>query len=250
MRIIGELGKEYGLSFNFDKLEVLCARCDAKIIKQDGTTVDQKDPLKYLGATLASDGRIDSEVSRRIGLAHADFRSLSRVWSHSGLSLREKVRIFEACVISRLTYGLMTAWLPAATRRRLDGFQARCLRRIVKTPAAYVSRVSNIAVLQKSGCIRLSLRIREQQLLLVGQYLSSPAHCPTRVMLERWMADEPYQGGRGRGRPRMTWCADVVEEAIALAGSRRQLMQAVLDRARWRATVQKHCRGMSERVGA
>ena len=47
-----------------------------------------------------------------------------------------------------LWYDLETTWLNAAMRRRMDGFHARCLRKILKIPAAYVSRVSDDSVLR------------------------------------------------------------------------------------------------------
>ena len=36
--------------------------------------------------------------------------------------------IFDSCVVTRLMYGLQSAWLNQAERRRIDGFHARCLR--------------------------------------------------------------------------------------------------------------------------
>ena len=132
------------------KTEVLCCRCNDRIRTRDGTDVKQKESMVYLGASLSADGRIDSEVARRIGAARADFRTLQRVWAHASLAVRDKVRIYDACVVSSLTCGLQTAWPPVAARRRLDGFHAKCLRRICNIPPSFISHVSNADVLRSS----------------------------------------------------------------------------------------------------
>ena len=90
--------------------------------------------MVYLGGILSGDGRVESELGRRIGLAQADFNALKRVWNHASLSKQKKFRIFDACIQSKLHYGLHPAWLNTAARRRIDGFQARCLRRVLGIP--------------------------------------------------------------------------------------------------------------------
>ena len=51
-----------------------------------------------------------------------------------GVPLRDKVQFFNAFILSKLRYGLSSVWLVAAQRRRIDGFVARCLRRILNIP--------------------------------------------------------------------------------------------------------------------
>ena len=99
--------------------------------------------MVYLGSLLSSDGKIMTEINRRLGMARKDFEVLQRIWKHTTLSQAWKVRIFEACILSKLVYGLVTAVLNKLERRRLDGFQARCIRRILKVPPSYYSRISN-----------------------------------------------------------------------------------------------------------
>ena len=114
MRCVSDVGLEYGLALNPGKTEVLCCRCSDRIRTRDGADVRQRESMMYLGASLSADGCVDSEVARRIGAARADFRTLQRVWAHANLAVKDKVRIYEACVVSSLTYGLQAAWLPVA----------------------------------------------------------------------------------------------------------------------------------------
>ena len=154
----------------------------------------------YLGASLSADGRVDSEVARRIGAARADFRALQRVWAHASLAVKDKVRIYDACVVSSLTYGLQTAWLSVAARRRLDGFHAKCSRRICNILPSFISRVPNAEVLARAGCsMKLSTRIRVQQLVLAGRCAAAPVGTPMREALQQSVG---RPGRRNRGRPR------------------------------------------------
>ena len=82
MEWIAEVGAQYGLAFNWKKLECLPIQTTAKIKTPDGTDVKTKESMTYLGSMLTADGRIDSELGRRIGLAQSDFSILEKVWKH------------------------------------------------------------------------------------------------------------------------------------------------------------------------
>ena len=92
MMHIDAAGKEYGLAFNWSKLETLPMRMNATIRKPDGEAIKVKERMVYLGSMLAADGRIYSELNRRIGQAKADFDKLKQVWSHSNMSTKRKLR--------------------------------------------------------------------------------------------------------------------------------------------------------------
>ena len=64
--------------------------------------------MVYLGGLIHSDGGIGAELSRRIGMATAEFRSLSKVWSHANVSLQQKMTYFDSLVMSKLLYALGT----------------------------------------------------------------------------------------------------------------------------------------------
>ena len=211
MTCIRRAGTTYGLTFNWSKLEVLPVRCQALINKPDGSQVVQKDRMVYLGATLSNDGQISSELSRRLGAAQAEFGTLSKVWAHSTLALKKKLQIFQACVLSKLLYCLHTAWLSSAELRKLDAFQARCLRKTLGVPHSYISRVTNTEVLQKASQHKLSSILLERQMNLMRKLalktdddlMRGSLFCPSTFELKR------HTGRRGRGRPRATCATEV-----------------------------------------
>ena len=126
-------------------------------------------------------------------------------------------------IVSKLTYGLSVTWLPAAQRRRIDGFYARCLRRILRIPAAYFSRISNNVVFNRAGVEPLAVEILRRQLTFLGCIALLPAKGPRRKCV--FVGDTSHlQMDRyihRRGRPRRTWAKEVLNVAAARFGSAR-----------------------------
>ena len=151
MQCIEQAGRMYGLQLNWNKLEVLPVRCEARVRTPNGELVVSKESLVYLGSYLCDNGSIGPELNRRLGAARAEFETLSRVWNQAVLPKSEKIRIFEACVLSKLLYCLHTAWLNKAELRRLNAFQSKCFRKTLNIPHSYVSRISNKTVLEQGG---------------------------------------------------------------------------------------------------
>merc|ERR1712224_287870 len=77
-----------------------------------------------------------------------------------------KVQCFQAVISSKLLYGLSSAWLNEAEQRRLNGFQARCLRRIYNIQPSFISRISNVEVLKRAGQVEFTKQLLKQQLKL------------------------------------------------------------------------------------
>ena len=69
----------------------------------------QKASIVYLGSVLSTDGTVQAELGRRLGQARTEFELLRRVWNRS-IPVHRKIRIYEACVQTKLLYSLHTAW--------------------------------------------------------------------------------------------------------------------------------------------
>ena len=245
MNKIAEVGKEYGLSFNWSKLELLRVRHTGHVRLPEGKNVKEKDVMIYLGGVLSADGRVSSELSRRLGAAAADFTQLVTVWKHANISRAHKVCIFNACVVQKLLYCLHTLHLSKAELRKIDGFQARCLRKILNIQHAYFSRVSNKTVYEKAGAQPLSMTLLERQLRLFGEVASKDDEDPMRACVFEPHTVQPRKcpGIRKRGRPRQTWAKMVHAHALAAAGP-QDLEVLARDRLAWRAAGRKYVASM------
>ena len=141
-------GRSYGLELNLDKTVLLRVRGQEYIFGVDGKPLKTKTDTVYLGSLLTTSGEVAPELSRRLGEAAACFKALSAVWKHANIPKKRKYRIFEACVVSKLLYGLESLWLLKAHLRKLDAFGTKCLRSIAGIPPSFFSRVSNKDVLE------------------------------------------------------------------------------------------------------
>ena len=70
-----------------------------------------------------------------------------------------------------------------ALRQKIDAAQARYLRRILKLPAAYISKISQKEVRRRCGTYRFSTFIFRAQLRWLGHILRKPATDPLRRIL-------------------------------------------------------------------
>ncbi|OLP90031.1 Copia protein [Symbiodinium microadriaticum] len=185
----------------FDLDDGVSYSCAADIQGPNGEPIKTKTSLVYLGSVISASGSITSEVNRRLGMAKADFDALSRVWKHAPLTCAKKLQIFSACVVSRLMYSLHTAWLCKADLRKIDAFQARCLRSILDIPHSFISHVRNETVLQEAGTEKLSIIGWRRQLLLLGRIAQLPREDVMRTCIFHDGTFQPrwHDGLRKRG---------------------------------------------------
>ena len=154
MRCIEAMGMNYGLRLNWRKCEVLPIGCEASIAAPDGSYLTCKSSISYLGSYLDATGAGGPEICRRLGEA-----KLARVWRHSALHPQQKIRIFQACVVSKLLYCLHTMWLNKAELRKIDGFQAKCLRSIFRIPPPYICKRSSSILKFRQLCLFQSIAV-------------------------------------------------------------------------------------------
>ena len=192
-----------------------------------------------------------AELTRRLGEAKNAFQQLSAVWNHANVTRQRKIRILETCIFSKLLYGLESCVLLAADRERLDGFQARCLRRIYKILPAFISRVSNAEVRSTAGARPLSAALLQKQLDFYGKLARAhPNTLPRRMVFEEGrvhcILPRDWHSSRKRGRPRLQWAAYMHACALSLAGDDPERLQNLLKSpvAQWEAAVRRYCRSL------
>ena len=186
------------------KVEFMAINCQSNICDPEGKIIESHQHLKYLGAQIAADASVDSELNQKLGVASHDFKLLQQVWKHSSLTLQFKFLVFMACIVQKLLYGLESAWLNIAAQRKLDGFQARCLRKILRIAPPHISRISNKFILQQFSAVPLSKTLLERQLLYFGHI----ARCDSSSILRKsvFIHDlELHELPLKQGRPRDTW---------------------------------------------
>ena len=88
--------------------------------------------FSYLGSLITSNGRVDAAVGRRIANASKAFGALHRaVFKDWNLNICTKRKVYEACVLSVLLYGV-ECWTPLRWNlRKLDAFHHRCVSAVL-----------------------------------------------------------------------------------------------------------------------
>ena len=88
--------------------------------------------FSYLGSIISSNLSLDTELNKRIGQAAAVLALLrKRTRDNTMLTISNKMKVYQACVLSTLLYGSKTWTLYSCQESRLNTFHLRCLRRIL-----------------------------------------------------------------------------------------------------------------------
>ena len=215
LQAVSDAGTRYGLELHYGKLQLLNVRCLTQLRRPDGNALLPAHEMVYLGTVLSEDGCIDAELSRRIGMTKGEFRALCKVWNHSCLSRKRKLHLFESLVQSKLVYSLSSCCLNIAQSRRVNGFQAKCVRRILGIQPSFESRVSNKEVMDRAGIYDISCVLTQQQLEQLGRVLRADTAAPlhTAAFTPGTLEPATCHWVRRVGRPRKEWVPTVLEKA-------------------------------------
>ena len=151
------------------------------------------------------------------------------------MSRKTKIRLYKTLVKPVLMYGCKTWKMDEGDAKKIDVFQNRCLRRIMKIK--WQDKISNRELLERANAERLSEEVRRRRWRFIGHILRQQPDndCVTALT---WIPE----GKRKRGRPKTTW-QRTVEKERSKAGwqSWGEVRTAAQDRNRWRAHVEALC---------
>ena len=226
--------KMVGLRLNVPKTKCMAVgmEADASInIEVDGEKVEKVCDFVYLGSCLEDSGAVEKDVRTRIGKAGATFQKMKNVWRASKLTLKIKLRMYNAIILPTVLYGSETWKLNKQLGAKLDSFHRRCLRSILKI--TWRDKVTNEVVMKRTGASELKDIIKKRRLHLLGHVLRmGEQRYPKHVMT--WT---PEGGKRKRGRPKLTWKRMVEQDLKAAGLTLESATQEALNREEWRELV-------------
>ena len=101
-------------------------------ITMNGQKLEKVEAFKYLGATLTKDGRSSMEVKIRLATATAAMAKLEKIWRNKSISLPTKIKLYRSLVLSILLYGCESLTLSADLEKKLQAFEMKCYRKLLR----------------------------------------------------------------------------------------------------------------------
>ena len=166
------------------------------------------------GSLITNDGSTSRDITSRIAKAASAMRHLSnpRFRKHR-ISIRTKINMYRALVVSVLLYG-SEAWATTlADRLRLDVFDRRCQRRLLRV--FWQQHVSSQSIRERTKQPTASSLLRQRRLRWFGYLHRMPSSRPVRRVFD--FSPNTHGWTRPRGRPKTRW-ADSVKHDIHTAG--------------------------------
>ena len=118
----------------------------------DGETVETVADFIILGSKITGDGDCSHEIKRRLLLGWKVMTNLDSILKNRDITLSTKVHLVKAMVFPVVMYGCESWTVKKGECRRIDAFELRCWRRLLRAP--WTARRSNQSILKEisPGC--------------------------------------------------------------------------------------------------
>ena len=180
-----------GLKLNIQKTKIM-ASGPITSWEIDGETVETMSDFHFLGSKITADSDCSNEIKRRLLLGRKFMTNLDSIFKSIDITLPTKVRLVKAMVFPVVMYGCESWTVKKAERRRIDAFELRYWRRLLRVP--WPARRSNKSILKE---ISSGISLEGLMLKLKLQYFG---HLMQRVdSLEKTLMLGGIGGRRRRG---------------------------------------------------
>ena len=162
----------------------------------DGETIETVRDFVFLGSKITADGDCSHKIKRCLLLGRKVTTNLHSILKSRDITLPTKVRLVKAMVFPVVMYGCESWTIKKAECRRIDAFELRCWRRLLRVP--WTARRSNQSILKE---ISPEYSLEGLMLKLKLQYFG---HRMRRTdSLEKTVMLGKIERRRRRGRQRM-----------------------------------------------
>ena len=118
----------------------------------------------FLGSKITADGDCSHKIKRRLLLGRKVMTNLESIFKSRDITLPTNVHPVKAMVFPVVMYGCESWTIKKSEHRRIDAFELRCWRRLLRVP--WTARRSNQSILKdiSPGCSLegLMLKLKRQ----------------------------------------------------------------------------------------
>ena len=135
--LLNETGKRYGMKINIKKTKVLrvskLKRSSNSIkIKIDGIEVKQVKIFCYLGSIISEDGKCESDIRCRLGMAKTKFIENIQLLTGRSTAIETKKNIIKTLIWSIALYASECWTMRKVDIKRIEAFEMWCWRKMLK----------------------------------------------------------------------------------------------------------------------
>ena len=112
----------------------------------DGETVETVADFIFLGSKITADSDCSHEIKRHLLLGRKVMTNLDNILKSRDITLPTRVHLVKAVVFPVVTYGCESWTVKKAECRRIDAFELRCWRRLLRVP--WTARRSSKSILK------------------------------------------------------------------------------------------------------
>ena len=228
IRAVKQHSEDQNLFLNAKKTKIMRTdkTSEATNITIGDDLIEEVLDFDYLGSLITNNGDGIKEIRRRLGIAMKKLKSMTKLWKCTEEAT--KLKFLKSLIFPIATYGSETWCLSKQAEQKINAFQMKSFRRILRVP--WTEKRTNVSILQQLG------NIEENWLLntVVKGKMAYFGHVKRHDSLERAIYEGIIEGKRGRGRPRRRWSQDITDRlntTITEAGRRAQ------DRSAYRGAV-------------
>ena len=139
--------EKVGLKLNIQKTKIM-ASGPITSWEIDGETVETMSDFIFLGSKICADGDCSHEIRRHLLPGRKVLTNLDSILKNRDITLSTKVHLVKAIVFPVVIYGCESWAIRNAEHRRIDTFELRCWRILLRAP--WTSRRSNQSILKIS----------------------------------------------------------------------------------------------------
>ena len=143
--------EKLGLKRNIQKSKIM-ASSPITSWQIDGETVETMADFILGGSKITTDGNCSHEIKRHLLLGRKVMTNLDRILRSRNITLSTKVHLVKTMVFPVVMYGCESWTVKKAECQRIDAFELRCWRRLLRVP--WTASRSNQPILKEisPGC--------------------------------------------------------------------------------------------------